>query len=71
MHRVSGVTPKAPNASSAAAKAGCPAGLTEASCGACAATKSPQLCYSCMQGSGITWLAGSAKCVPCANGGKC
>jgi hypothetical protein len=64
---VGGVTPKAVSNIQ-----GCPPGLTEGSCRACAGTRSPELCYSCMQGTGVAWLAAAAKCVPCANGaGKC
>lgn len=62
---IAGITPKL-----VSSVKGCPVGLTEATCKACAATRNLQLCHSCMQSS-VAWQASAAQCVPCANGGRC
>lgn len=62
---IGGVTPRP-----ASTVKGCPDSLAEVSCKACAGTKNPLLCHSCLQSS-VPWQAGTAKCVRCANGGPC
>lgn len=58
---ISGLVPK-----NTPAAPGCPAGLTAATCKACAATVAPSKCYSCALATQFCYT-GSANCVACSS----